>query len=151
MMLELSMSFAKEHFLTSRQRVEMSSRSQAAQRLIDGHHSTLHAFFLAAKENGYAEFELQFVTSPKGRMEFCIHPREHSEMSAKFEVRGNAVRAAPSEASVVPADETDVGINYGGTRSGEEPVRVSPGARSSPPRRPAAVTDRDPQKMDWSL
>ena len=52
-------------------------------------------------------------------------PREHSEMSAKFEVRGNTV-AAPGGASVVPADETDVGINYGGTRSGEEPVRVSP-------------------------
>jgi len=134
----------------------MSSRSQAARRLMDGHHSTLHAFFLAAKESGYAEFELQLVASPKGRIELCISPREHSEMSAKFEVRGNTVRAAPSAASNVPADETDVGINYvginyGGTRSGEEPVRVSPGARSSFPRRPAAVTDRDPQKMDWSL
>jgi hypothetical protein len=128
----------------------MSSRSQAARRLMDGHHSTLHAFFLAAKESGYTEFELQLVASPKGRIELCISPREHSEMSAKFEVRGNTVRAAPSWASVVPADE-DVRIDYGGTRSGEEPVRVSPGARSSFPRRPAAVTDRDPQKMDWSL
>jgi hypothetical protein len=37
-------------------------------------------------------------------------------MSAKFEVRGNMVRAAASEASVAPADDTD--LNYGGTRSG---------------------------------
>ena len=28
----------------------------------------LHAFFLAAKESGYTEFELQLVTSPKGRI-----------------------------------------------------------------------------------
>ena len=142
--------FCKRAFPEFKQRVEMSSRSQAARRLMDGHHSTLHAFFLAAKESGYTEFELQLVASPKGRIELCISPREHSEMSAKFEVRGNTVRAAPSWASVVPADE-DVRIDYGGTRSGEEPVRVSPGARSSFPRRPAAVTDRDPQKMDWSL
>ena len=74
----------------------MSSRSQAAQRLMDGHHSTLHAFFFAAKESGYAEFELQLVTSPKNRVEFCISPRGHSEMSAKFDVRGNMVRAAPA-------------------------------------------------------
>jgi hypothetical protein len=72
-------------------------------------------------------------------------------MSAKFEVRGNTVRAAAGEASVVPVEDADVRLEYGGTRSGEEPVRVSPGARSSPPRRPATVTDRDPQKMDWSL
>ena len=128
----------------------MSNRSQAAQRLMDGHHSTLHAFFLAAKESGYTEFRLQLVTSSKGRVELCISPREHSEMSAKFDVRGNMVRAVLSEASVVPADETDVGINYGGTRSGEEPVRVSGSARSSPPRRLATVTDRDPGKMDWT-
>src|SRR5262249_3599620 len=127
------------------QRVEMSSSFQAAQRLMDDHHSTLHAFFLAAKQSGLTEFELRFVTSPKGRVEFCISPREHSEMSAKFEVRGNMVRAAASEASVVPADDTD--LNYGGTRSGEEPVRA---ASSSPTRRPATVTDRDPQKMDWT-
>src|SRR6476660_4213489 len=127
----------------------MSNGSQAARGLM-GHHSTLHAFFLAAKESGYTEFELQLVASPKGRIEFCISPAEHSQMRVKFEVRGNTVRAAPGGASVAPADETDVGINYGGTRSGEEPVRVSPGTRSSPPRRPAAVTDRDPQKMDWN-
>jgi hypothetical protein len=129
----------------------MSNRSQTAQRLTNGHHSTLHAFFLAAKEDGYTEFELQLVASPKGRIELCISPREHSEMSAKFEVRGNTVRAAAGEASVVPVEDADVRLEYGGTRSGEEPVRVSPGARSSPPRRPATVTDRDPQKMDWSL
>ena len=131
----------------------MSNRSQAAQRLMDGHHSTLHAFFLAAKESGYTEFRLQLVTSSKGRVELCISPREHSEMSAKFDVRGNMVRAVLkvlSESSVVPADETDVGIDYGGTRSGEEPVRVSGSARSSPPRRLATITDRDPGKMDWT-
>jgi hypothetical protein len=93
----------------------MSNSSQAAQRLMDGHYSTLHAFFLAAKESGFTEFELQLVASPKGRIELCISPREHFEMSAKFEVRGNTVRAAPGGASVVPADEADVGINYGGT------------------------------------
>jgi len=125
----------------------MSSSSQAAR---DSHHSTLHAFFLAAKESGYTEFELQVVTTPKGRVELCISPREHSEMSAKFDVRGNTVCAAPSEASAVPIDDADVRIDYGGTRSGEEPVRVSPGSRSSPSRRPATVTCRDPQKMDWT-
>ena len=31
--------------------------------LTDNHHSTLHAFFLAAKEGGYTEFELQFVAT----------------------------------------------------------------------------------------
>jgi hypothetical protein len=127
----------------------MSNGSQAAQLLRDDHHSTLHAFFLAAKESGYTDFELQLVTSPKGRI--GISPREHSEMSAKFEVRGNTVRAAAGEASVVPVEDADVRLEYGGTRSGEEPVRVSPGTRSSHPRRPATVTDRDPQKMDWSL
>ena len=99
----------------------MSSRS----RLTDSHHSTLHAFFLAAKESGYTEFELQLVMSPKGRVEFCVSPREHSEIGAKFEVRGNMVLAAANDASVVLADETDFGI-YGGTRSGEAPIRVSP-------------------------
>ena len=111
----------------------MSSRSQAAHRLMDGHHSTLHAFFLAAKESGYTEFELQLVASAKGRIEFCISPRAPSAMNAKFQIRGNMVRPATSEASV-PADETDICINYGGTRSGEEPVRVSLPAR----------------KMDWT-
>jgi hypothetical protein len=128
----------------------MSNRSQAAQQLRNGHYSTLHAFFLAAKESGCTEFELQLVSSTKGRIEFCIHPRGHSEMSATFDVRGNTVRVALSEANVVPVDDADVRIDYGGTRSGEEPVRVSPGARSSP-RPPATVTCRDPQKMDWSL
>ena len=99
----------------------MSSSS----RLTDSHHSTLHAFFLAAKECGYTGFELRLVTSPKGGVEFCISPREHSEMSAKFEVRGNMVRTAASDASAVSADDTDFGI-YGGTRSGEAPLRISP-------------------------
>ena len=99
----------------------MSSRS----RLTDSHHSTLHAFFLAAKESGYTEFELRLLTSPKGRVEFCMSPREHPEIGAKFEVRGNMIRAAAKDASAVLADETDFGI-YGGTRSGEAPIRVSP-------------------------
>ena len=90
----------------------MSNGSQAAQLLRDDHHSTLHAFFLAAKESGYTDFELQLVTSPKGRIEFCISPREHSEMSAKFEVRGNTVRAAAGEASVVPVEDEDVRLEY---------------------------------------
>jgi hypothetical protein len=129
----------------------MSNRSQATQTLANGHHSTFHAFFLAAKESGYTEFELQLVTSPKGRIEFCIHPRGHSDITAKFDVRGNTVRAASSKVSVIRVDDAEVRLDYGGTRSGEEPVEVSPGARSSPARRPATVTDRDPQKMDWSL
>ena len=54
----------------------MSNSSQAAQRLMDGHYSTLHAFFLAAKESGFTEFELQLVASPKGRIELCITARE---------------------------------------------------------------------------
>jgi hypothetical protein len=99
----------------------MSSRSRST----DSHHSTLHAFFLAAKESGYTEFELRLIKSPNGRVEFCISPRQRSEMSAKFEVRGNMVRAAASDASAVPAIDTDFGI-YGGTRSGEAPLRVSP-------------------------
>ena len=71
-------------------------------------------------------------------------------MSATFDVRGNTVRVTLSEPSV-PIVDADVRIDYGGTRSGEAPVRASPGAHSSSPRRPAAVTDRDPQKIDWSL
>src|SRR6185437_11827099 len=101
-------------------------------------------------ESGCTEFELQLVASPKGKIEFCISPQGHSKMSAKFDVRGNTVRASASEASVVPIDDADVRIDYGGTRSGEEPVRISPGSRSSPSRRPATVTCRDPQKMDWT-
>jgi hypothetical protein len=52
-------------------------------------------------------------------------------MSAKFDVRGNMVRTVVSAVSVLPVDDTDVRIDYGGTRSGEEPVLD---ARSSPPR-----------------
>ena len=99
----------------------MSNRSQAANR--NGHHSTLHAFFLAAKDSGHAEFELQLVTSPEGRIEFCISPRGYSEMRAKFDVRGNMVRVAVG-ASVVPLDDADVRVDYVGTRSGKEPLRV---------------------------
>ena len=60
------------------------------------HYATLHAFFLAAKENGCTEFQLQLITSPKGRIEFYISPRA-SELSAKFEIRGNMIRAAASD------------------------------------------------------
>ena len=70
----------------------MSSRS----RLTDSHYSTLHAFFLAAKESGYTEFDLRLLTRPKGRVEFCMSPREHSEISANFEVRGNMVVQPPA-------------------------------------------------------
>jgi hypothetical protein len=87
---------------------------------INRHHSTLHAFFLAAKEKGYAEFKLQLINS-NGRIEFRISPQGHSEVSAKFEVRGNMVRAAGKDANVIPTtDDTD--IAYGGSRSGEAPV-----------------------------
>jgi hypothetical protein len=114
---------------------------------MEGHPATLHAFFLAAKESGQTEFELRLVANPDGRIVFCIRPRGHAEMSGTFDVRGNTVRVALSEPSV-PIQEADVRIDYGGTRSGEEPVRVSPDSR---PRRQAAVTDRTPGKMDWSL
>jgi hypothetical protein len=87
----------------------------------DSHHSTLHAFFLAAKDSGCTDFELQLVRSPKGRIEFCIYPRGRSEMNAKFDVRGNMVRAAVRETNVSLTDETDV--SYGGTRSGRNPSR----------------------------
>jgi len=83
--------------------------------------STLHAFLLAAQENGHTEFQVQLSRNPKGRIELCIRPRGHSEMSANFEVRGNTVRAAVPDASV-PITETDVVVNFGGTRSGELPV-----------------------------
>jgi hypothetical protein len=76
----------------------------------DSHHSTLHAFFLAAKENGCTEFELQLITSPKGGIEFYISARA-SEMTAKFEVRGNMIRAAARVVSVVPVDDADVRIS----------------------------------------
>jgi hypothetical protein len=83
--------------------------------------STLHAFLLAAQENGHTEFQVQLSRNPKGRIELCIRPRGHSEMSVNFEVRGNTVRAAVPDASV-PITETDVVVNFGGTRSGELPV-----------------------------
>src|SRR5262245_26990728 len=87
------------------------------------HHSTFHAFFLAAKEKGYAEFQLELI-EPKGRLEFCIRPTGHLEMSARFEVRGNMVHSAAKETGVIPtADTADArDINYGGTRSGEAAV-----------------------------
>ena len=90
--------------MSSTQRIEMSNRSQTALQSRNGHYSTLHAFFLAARERRYTEFELRLVASPKGRIEFCISPRGHSEMRAKFDVRGNTVRAVVSEVSVVPLD-----------------------------------------------
>jgi hypothetical protein len=92
----------------------MSNRSN------NRHHSTLHAFFLAANEKGYTEFQLQLINS-KGRIEFCISPQGHSEMSVRFEVRGNMVRAAAKEGSVIPSTD-DADISYGGSRSGEAPV-----------------------------
>jgi hypothetical protein len=98
----------------------MSNRSRSSNR----HQSSLHAFFLAAKEKGYTEFQLQLITNPKGRIEFCISPQRRSEMSAKFEVRGNMVRAAAKEASAAPtADDTEARVDYGGTRSGVTPFR----------------------------
>src|SRR5262249_46859914 len=117
---EVVRSFAGRGILSSSQRVEMSNRSQAAIQLRNGHYATLHAFFLAAKESEYTEFELQLGTSPKGRIEFYISPRGHSEMSAKFDILGNLVRAVVSEVNIVPVDDTDVRIDYEGTRSGEE-------------------------------
>jgi len=104
--------------------------------------------FSSQLKSGYKDFDLQLVTSPYSKIEFCICPQGHPEMSAKFDVRGNTVRASASEASFA-IDEADVRIEYGGTRSGEVPISGS--GRSSPPRRPATVTDRDPQKIDWSL
>ena len=62
-------------------------------------------------------FELQLVTSPKGKIEFYLSPRGHSDITAKFDVRGNTVRAAASEASVVPIDDADVRLDY------EAPIR----------------------------
>ena len=61
-----------KRFLISGWRAEMSSRSS---RLTDSHHSTLHAFFLAARESGYTEFELKLVTTPKGRVKLCVSPQ----------------------------------------------------------------------------
>ena len=53
-------------------------------------------------EVSYLAHELG-ITSPKGRVEFCVSPREHSEIGAKFEVRGNMIRAAANDASVAPS------------------------------------------------
>ena len=79
---------------------------------------------------GYTEFELQLVTSPKDRIEVRISARGNSELTAKFDVRGNTVRAAASEASVSSGDDDeDVRIDYGGTRSGEQPIRVLSGRK----------------------
>lgn len=87
------------------------------------HHSTLHAFFLAAQESGHTEFKLQLIADPKGRIELCISPRGHSEMSARFEVRGNMGRAVAKESAIPTTDNADARIDYGGTRSGEEAVQ----------------------------
>jgi hypothetical protein len=86
-------------------------------------HSTFHAFFLAAKEKGHAEFQLQLISS-RGGLEFYIRPQGHPETSARFEVRGNTVRAAAREAGSMLTEDAsgDKDINYGGPRSGEAPV-----------------------------
>ena len=98
----------------------MSNRSRSSNQ----HHSSLHSFFLAAKERGDTEFQLQLTTNAKGRVEICISPVERTEMNARFEVRGNMVRAA-AKASVDPTtDATDARLDYGGTRSGERPVQA---------------------------
>jgi hypothetical protein len=86
-------------------------------------HASLHAFFMAAKERGLTEFQVQLITNPGGRIEFCISPQGHSEICATFEIRGNMVRAAAKDISLDPtAHDTDV--DFGGTRSGEHPVQV---------------------------
>jgi hypothetical protein len=100
--------------LHSRWRVEMSNRSN------NRYHSTLHAFFLAAKKKGYSEFQLRLI-NPKGRIEFSISPQGRSEMSVRFEVRGNMVRVAAKDARIIPSTE-DADVSYGGSRSGEVPV-----------------------------
>src|SRR5262245_18388411 len=83
--------------------------------------STLHAFFLAAKEKGDTEFQLRLLANANGKIEFCISPQAQSEMSANFEVRSSTVRAAAAkDVSVQIPDYTY--ILFGGTRSGEEPV-----------------------------
>jgi hypothetical protein len=89
--------------------------------LSNRHHATLHAFFLEAKEEGHTAFQLQLIDNSKGRIEFCISPLRHSEMSANFEVSGNMVRA-PAASPVPITDDADSLFNFGGTRSGEGPV-----------------------------
>ena len=94
----------------------MSSRSP-----LSHGHSTLHAFFLAAKAEGHTEFHLQLVTNQRGRLELRIRPRGDFE-TATFEVRGNTVRVAAEDVNFVPTIEDTPAIDYGGTRSGERPV-----------------------------
>ena len=86
------------------------------------HYATLHAFFLAANEQGYTNFELQLITNKKRRLELCINPRGRSGMRGKFELRGNMICAA-AEQDVPTTIDPEVLINYGGTRSGEAPVQ----------------------------
>src|SRR5262245_4924204 len=115
--LELFTRLAESHI---RWRVQMSNEFLLSNR----HPATLHAFFLEAKEEGHTAFQLQLIDNSKGRIEFSISPLGHSEMSANFELRGNTVRApVAKDASLVPiTDDTDTLFNFGGTRSGEEPV-----------------------------
>jgi hypothetical protein len=89
---------------------------------LNHHHSTFHAFLLAAKEKGYSDFQLRLVANQNGRIEFTICPRGRSE-TAKFEVRGNMLRAA-ANVDVIPMTDHAPVIDYGGTRSGERPVEV---------------------------
>jgi hypothetical protein len=98
-------------------------------------HQTLHAFFLAAKEKGLTEFQLRLINS-KGRIEFCIRPQGHSEMSAEFEVRGNMVRATAKAASVIPiTDDADIDLwrnpFRGGPRLGSVKITASGGISGS--------------------
>ena len=91
--------------------------------MTDSHHSTLHAFFLAAKESGYTEFALRLLTSPKGRVEFCMSPREHPEIGAKFEVRGNMTSCSRQRCERRPCRRDGFWSLWrhavrGGTRSG---------------------------------
>ena len=87
-------------------------------RLGHGHHS-LHAFFMAAKEKGHTEFQVQLIANSKGRIEFSITPRRSSHPRALFEVRGNMIRSVAKDAGApLTTDEPDALIDYGGTRSG---------------------------------
>jgi hypothetical protein len=65
---------------------------------------------MAAKEKGQSEFQLRLIANQKGRIEFTIRPRGHSE-NAKFEVRGNMVRVAAEDASIAPTTDDTVRIN----------------------------------------
>jgi hypothetical protein len=94
------------------------------------HHSTFHAFLIAAKEKGHSDFQLRLVANQNGRVEFTISPRGDSE-TAKFEVRGNMLRVA-SHVGVVPTNDHTPVIDYGGTRSGERPVEAVVEAPAGP-------------------